>query len=191
MFHQKENEKDLCLLTAWKAGNQEACETLLLKYMPLIMKCSIHHYNSCGWEDLRQELILVFLEMAKKYTTTIPIPFSTYIKKKMYWARADFLEKMKSIDTHESLNIEEQEEGTYEMDMLAFNCFDIEKISFIAHLTTKQHLIFPMWLEGYTVVAIHQKTHLSKRSIQILIQNIRKALHNHSAEISQYMEYDY
>ena len=191
MFQKKENKKDIRLAMAWQQGDKEAGEELLLKYMPLIMKLSAHHYSSCGWEDMRQELTIAFLESAKKYTTTMTIPFSAYIKKRIQWARVEKITKLKVIEDHESLDIEEQEEGFYEMDLPSSVSLDFSKIASLAHLTKKQRLIFPLWLQGKSISFIHLNTGISIRCIQILIQNIRKSLHTHSNEIRLYLSENY
>ena len=185
MFQKEENEKDIRLAKAWKEGDKEAGEELLLKYMPLIMKLSTHHYSSCGWEDMRQDLTIAFLEIAKNYDPTLSVPFSAFIKKRILWVRTARITKLQSIEDHESLDIEEQEEGYYEMNIPT--SLDVKTIMSVAHLTNKQQLIFPFWLQGHSVNAIHHYTGLSIRSIQRIIQRMHKALHAHAKEIAPYL----
>lgn len=182
MFQKEENEKDIRLALAWQQGDTEAGEELLLKYMPLIMRASAHHYSSCDWEDMRQDLTIAFLESAKDYTPTLSVPFSAFIKKRILWARAKKMTQLQSIEAHESLDLEKQEEGYYEIEPPL--CLDMEKIASAAHLTKKQQLIFPFWLQGKTVIAMHHHTGLSIRSIQRIIQRMQKSLQAHAQEIS-------
>ena len=146
MFQKEENEKDIRLAIAWQKGDKEAGEELLLKYMPLIMRASFHNYTACSWEDLRQELILTFLDSAKNYSPIPNVPFAAFIKKKILWKRKDKVIELQFQEAHETLTLDEQEEPFYEMDMLPVSLPDLKTIGQIAHLTRKQQLIFPFWL---------------------------------------------
>lgn len=94
MFQKENNEKDISLILAWQKGDSTAIEKLLSKYMPLIIKASINSYATSDFEDVRQELIAVFLESTVHYIPLENIPFASYIKKKIYWARNDILRQL-------------------------------------------------------------------------------------------------
>ena len=191
MFQKENNEKDIALALAWQKGNTNALEELLLKYMPLIMKASIHHYDSSDWEDMRQNLIVKFIESTNAYKAEMKVPFSAYIKKKILWSRANVLKKIQDIASHESLTIDEIDEPYYEIQMNHLSTKMVNDIAEIAQLTRKQCLIYPLWLQGKSIKEIHTCTGMSERSIQRLLDRLQEALHVHAKPIATYLRENY
>ncbi len=191
MFQKENNEKDISLVLAWQKGNTKAIEELLSKYMPLIMKSSIHHYDSSDWEDMRQNLIITFLESTKRYTPKGSIPFAAYIKKKILWARTDTLQKLQQIENNEVLDQEGNEEPYYDIEHNGFSDAMINDIATLAQLTPRQQQVYLLWIEGKTVKTIHKSMGVSERAVQSLLVRLKKALRSHSPEIETYLKENY
>lgn len=187
-MHQKETkETDALLASAWQRGDTAAGETLLYRYMPLIRKTSRQSFAKGYKEDLRQELSLVFLESAKQYSPRQHIPFAAFIEKKIHWATTDWLNHRKAITDHESLDLEAQEEPWYETDMLPSALPDLDTLASLAHLTTKQRRLLPLWLAGKTTHQLCRATGSNQRAMQRLVTRLKDSLHSHAGEISRYL----
>lgn len=60
MFDEKQNQKDICRALAWQRGDKDAAEALLKQYQPLIRSIRRSFCQGLSYEDLEQELILIF-----------------------------------------------------------------------------------------------------------------------------------
>ena len=191
MFQKENNEKDISLVLAWQKGNTTAIEKLLDKYMPLIMKAAANNYASSDFEDVRQNLIVAFLESTQSYIPKEDIPFAAYIQKKILWARTDTLQKVQQIESNEFLNLEEKDEPHYEMEWNCLSTPMLNDIAAIAQLTPKQRQIYPLWINGKTVKEIHTHLGISERSIQQILVRLKEALRSHAHEIEAYLKENY
>lgn len=191
MFQKENNEKDIALALAWQKGNTKAIEELLAKYMPLIMKATVNDYASSNFEDMRQNLIVTFLESVKSYIPKEDIPFAAYIQKKILWARIDTLQKLQQIENNEILNLKKVDEPYYEMAENGLSDQIITDIASIAQLTPKQYKVYLLWLQGKPVKVIHKDTDISERAIQKLLVRLKEALRSHALEIETYMKKKY
>ena len=165
MFQKENNEKDISLILAWQKGDSTAIEKLLSKYMPLIIKASINSYATSDFEDVRQELIAVFLESTVHYIPLENIPFASYIKKKIYWARNDILRQLQYKESHELPNLDDQDEPSYEIDFTSNQLDDMDTIIKILPLTEKQKQVFKLWVQGNSNVQIMHITGMSQQSV--------------------------
>ena len=191
MFQKENNEKDIALVVAWQRGNTEALENLLAKYMPLVIKASIHHYDGSDWEDMRQDLIVKFIESANAYKAEMKVPFPAYIKRKILWFRSNALKKIQDIESHESLTIDEIDEPYYETQINHLSPQMLDDIAEIAQLTRKQRIVYPLWLHGKSTKEIHAYTGISERSVQRLIDRLQQSIHAHAQQIAVYLKENY
>lgn len=183
MFQKENNEKDISLILAWQKGDSTAIEKLLSKYMPLIIKASINSYATSDFEDVRQELIAVFLESTVHYIPLENIPFASYIKKKIYWARNDILRQLQYKESHELPNLDDQDEPSYEIDFTSNQLDDMDTIIKILPLTEKQKQVFKLWVQGNSNVQIMHTTGMSQQSVSKMLCTVNRKIHKNQHTI--------
>lgn len=82
------------LLGAAQAGNSQALERLLTKYLPLIRKNVLYYGRLADYEDLLQQGRLIFLEMVKEYENSRGVPFGAYLKEKFRWRLYHYIQNV-------------------------------------------------------------------------------------------------
>lgn len=82
------------LLEAAQAGNSQALERLLTKYLPLIRKNVLYYGRLADYEDLLQQGRLIFLEMVKEYENSRGVPFGAYLKEKFRWRLYHYIQNV-------------------------------------------------------------------------------------------------
>lgn len=73
------------LVEAVQAGNAQAAERLLIRYLPLIRQTVLYYGRLADYEDLLQQGRLIFLEVVKEYENGRGVPFGAYLKEKFRW----------------------------------------------------------------------------------------------------------
>ena len=182
MYPKENNEKDIAQLLAWKSGNQDALMELLDKYMPLILKAAYDPIVN-EKEDMRQDLILNFMENAAHFEPEKNPSFAAYIKQKIYWAQKDILRKAKLHESREFLTLEDQEEPSYEPDWDFSGSQKYEQLIATFPLTTKQKQLLLLCIEGKSTEQIKIITGMKQQSICRMKQSIQRRLQKQSHHI--------
>lgn len=79
-------EEEMKWILCAKAGDKKAMMTLIQQYEPLMRKLTAGE-TRVDWEDLRQDLILSFLEGVRDYDREKKVYFPYYIRQKLYWKK--------------------------------------------------------------------------------------------------------
>ncbi|MGQ9675704.1 MAG: sigma-70 family RNA polymerase sigma factor [Chloroflexota bacterium] len=113
------------LVRAAQSGSEEAMETLLKVYAPLIAKqarqlCRHANTNPCvSNEDLKQEASLLLIQLVKEFRVESGVLFGSYLKQKLRWRLHNYLRRERTrVFATAGLDSPEVEEIATEFDMI-------------------------------------------------------------------------
>lgn len=157
-------EEELDLVRKAQKGDTGAMELLLRKYEPLFRKLTAGE-TFMDWEDIRQELVLSFLEGVKAYDPDRGIYFGFYMKQKLYWKKNHLIAASTKRRGREVHNLEETEEmgkeDTYGEEDLSRRLYRVaEHLS----LPPEEKIIFAGLMKGEKPACLIQKTGGSRSS---------------------------
>ena len=84
----KDYEMEMDLVKRAQAGEESAKLELLNRYEPLLRKLTM---DEGDWEDMKEELIVVFLESLAVYDPALGQYFSCYIRSRLFWAKIGYI----------------------------------------------------------------------------------------------------
>ena len=157
MFDEKRNAEDVRLALAWQKGEKAAGEILLSRYAPLIGKEARMSFHSLTKEDMKQDLILYFLEGLSRYDPRKNPSFAGYAVRLIRWGKLHSLRASEGYESREELTLDSQAEGAFE------ECFDddddfLEEAARLAGLTAQQYPVFYWWMKGESPGEIRART---------------------------------
>ncbi len=189
MFDEKRNAEDVRLALAWQNGEREAGEILLSRYVPLISrecKCS---YAKVTREDLRQDLILYFLEALARYDPKKNPSFSGYMVRLLRWGKLHRLRDLADYETKEELTLENQAEEAFEENYENEEDF-LQEAARVAGLTAQQYPVFYWWMKGETPGEIRARTGQALSVISRKQKRIRERCQRHEGELRRLVRGD-
>lgn len=187
MSNQNQNSLDpmlLSLILKAQGGDQDAFESLLDRYTPLI-DSMVRHLGSDGFslqdrEDLRQEALVAFFRALMRYDTAqTEVQFGLYAKLCIKNALYSHLRRWK--DRRNTLLLEDESLPQQEETDLASRMVEEEKyleLSRMIHeaLSEYENKIWWLYLSGRTAVEIADALQKDEKSVQNAIYRIRKKL---------------
>lgn len=108
MKRQENYEEEKKLLEAAQNGSKEAVMALIRRYEPLFRRLAAGE-TRMDWEDIRQDLVVVFLESLRDFDREKGIYFAWYIRQRLYWAKTRMIRKAMERSSHEVYKEEEEE----------------------------------------------------------------------------------
>lgn len=174
----------LSLILKAQGGDQDAFESLLDRYTPLI-DSMVRHLGSDGFslqdrEDLRQEALVAFFRALMRYDTAqTEVQFGLYAKLCIKNALYSHLRRWK--DRRNTLLLEDESLPQQEETDLASRMVEEEKyleLSRMIHeaLSEYENKIWWLYLSGRTAVEIADALQKDEKSVQNAIYRIRKKL---------------
>lgn len=100
MKRQENYEEEKKLLGAAQKGSKEAVMALIHRYEPLFRRLAAGE-TRMEWEDIRQDLVVVFLEALRDFDREKGIYFAWYIRQRLYWAKTRMIRKAVERSSHE------------------------------------------------------------------------------------------
>lgn len=108
-----------------QAGSEEAMETLLTLYAPLIAKQArqfgrFGSTNPCvSNEDLKQEASLLLVQLVREFRVDSGVPFGSYLKQKLRWRLHNYLRRERTrVFATTDLDSPEVEQVAVELDLI-------------------------------------------------------------------------
>ena len=100
MKRQENYEEEKRLLEAAQKGSEKAVMALIHRYEPLFRRLAAGE-TRMDWEDIRQDLVVVFLEALRDFDQEKGIYFAWYIRQRLYWAKAEIIREAAERSSHE------------------------------------------------------------------------------------------
>ncbi len=182
MFDEKRNADDIRLALAWQKGEKEAGDLLLSRYAPLISREAKTSFHSLAKEDLRQDLILYFLEGISRYDPRKNPSFAGYAVRLIRWGKLHSLRDWEDYETKEELTLENQAEEAFEERFDGDDDF-LKEAARVAGLTEQQYPVFYWWMKGESPGEIRARTGQALSVISRKQKRIRERCKQHEGEL--------
>ncbi len=182
MFDEKRNAEDVRLALAWQKGEKEAGEILLERYAPLIARECRSPFTRLSREDLRQDLIVYFLENLSRYDPKKNPSFSGYMVRLIRWGKCHSFRDTADYESKEELTLENQAEGIFEERFEDDEEF-LKEAARLAGISEKQYPVFYWWMKGESPAEIRARTGQALSVISRKQKRIRDRCRSHEAEL--------
>lgn len=174
-------EEEMKWILRAKTGDKKAMMILIQQYEPLMRKLTAGE-TRMDWEDLRQDLILSFLEGVRDFDKEKKVYFPYYIRQKLYWKKNHIITGEANRQSREIHCLEEMkdraEEKTTDQDLPAV-------LNAIASgLPEEERNLLDALLKGEERKTIMEKTGKSRASYYRLRARLFTALRKGLAEMT-------
>lgn len=100
MKRQENYEEEKRLVEAAQKGSEKAVMALIHRYEPLFRRLTAGE-TRMDWEDIRQDLAVVFLEALRDFDLEKGTYFAWYIRQRLYWAKTEMIREAAERNSHE------------------------------------------------------------------------------------------
>ncbi|WP_307974397.1 sigma-70 family RNA polymerase sigma factor [uncultured Dialister sp.] len=179
MKRQENYEEEKKLLEAAQNGSKEAVMALIRRYEPLFRRLAAGE-TRMDWEDIRQDLVVVFLESLRDFDREKGIYFAWYIRQRLYWAKTRIIRKAMERSSHEVYKEEEEEMAAEDPCGREQPLEALHRALATLKLPPDERKILDALLRGKSVPQILKETGKSRssyyRSRGHILQRLRRAM---------------